>query len=52
MIDADSVLANAPAMGRSLMVVDVWVDLFAAAAARNGALGTGLPVVLSVMARP
>ena len=47
MIDADSVLASAPTAIRAQLVIDVWVDLFAAAAARNGALGNGLPVVLS-----
>jgi len=47
MIDADSVLASPPPVLRSPLVIDVWVDLFAAAAARNGALGNGLPVVLT-----
>lgn len=47
MIDADSVLANAPVPVRPGLVIDVWVDLFAAAAARNGAIGSGLPVVLT-----
>jgi len=47
MIDADSVLASAPTSPRVGLVIDVWVDLFAAAVARNGALGNGLPVVLT-----
>jgi hypothetical protein len=47
MIDADSVLASMPPAIRPGLVIDVWVDLFAAAVARNGALGNGLPVVLT-----
>ena len=32
---------------KAALIVDVWVDLFAASVARSGALGNGLPVVLT-----
>jgi len=42
---------NAPdaafAATKAALIVDVWVDLFAASLARSGALGNGLPVVLT-----
>ena len=42
---------NAPdaafAATKAAMIVDVWVDLFATSLARSGALGNGLPVVLT-----
>ncbi|HEV8689463.1 MAG TPA: hypothetical protein VGQ91_04135 [Ideonella sp.] len=48
MTAADAMLASAaPAAEKAALVVDVWVDLFATSLARNGALGNGLPVVLT-----
>jgi len=47
MIDADSVLSVAPVNERAELIIDVWVDLFAASLARGGALGGNAPVVLT-----
>src|SRR5262245_38147439 len=45
---ADAMMeGSATYVDKSAQSVDLWVDLFATSLARNGALGNGLPVVLT-----